>query len=185
MIAIEEDESSHLQQVLHGHPYSPVAKISYGSYGEIFQIEDQSRNKYVLKIVSKKRMMKDHKLHQAIVESLLLSKLSHPGIVKYYDTVETEEYIGLILEYCPYGDLNDVMKKVSKNIQFALKKREIALFYLAQIVETLDYLHSKSIMHRDLKLENIVVGKDCNIRIIDFNTSKPLQPQTIYNEKEI
>ena len=59
------------------------------------------------------------------------------------------------------------------------------MFYLAQIVETLSYLHSKSIMHRDLKLENIVVGSDSNIRIIDFNTSKPMQPEIIYNEKEI
>jgi 3-phosphoinositide dependent protein kinase-1 len=80
-----------------------------------------------------------------------------------------------VLEYCPFGDLFGVFKKVTKNMELALKKKEIAHYYLAQVLEGIAYLHSMGLIHRDIKLENIVIGADLNAKLVDFGTAKPLK----------
>ena len=66
-------------------------------------------------------------------------------------------------------------------MELVLKKKEISQFYLAQILDSLCYIHSKKIIHRDLKLENVVVAPDLSCRIIDFGTAKPLKMEDFYS----
>lgn len=65
------------------------------------------------------------------------------------------------------------------------KKKEIAKFYLAQILEGLSYIHSKGIIHRDIKLENVVVASDLNAKIVDFGTAKPVKMEDFYSKDQI
>lgn len=66
-----------------------------------------------------------------------------------------------MLELCPHGDIFTLMKNVNKKLELAKKKRKIMTYYLAQILEVLDYLHAHQIVHRDLKV-----------------TAPPLSPKT-------
>ena len=70
-------------------------------------------------------------------------------------------------------------------MELVLKKKEISLFYLAQILDSLCFIHSKGIIHRDLKLENVVVASDLNCRIIDFGTAKPIKMEDFYTTQQI
>lgn len=90
---MEAEELASLNEILKSTNYKPVSKISYGSYGEIFRIQDQNGKDYVLKVVSKERMAKEYKLHEAIIEGFVLGKLDHPGVIKYYQTIETKDHI--------------------------------------------------------------------------------------------
>ena len=76
------------------------------------------------------------------------------------------------MELCPYGDIFKLMRTINKNMGLSIKKRKIMVHYLAQILETLSYMHSHNVLHRDLKPENIVLANDLNIRLIDFGTAK-------------
>ena len=104
----------------------------------------------------------------------ILKKLSHPNIVKIYEFFDTILYYYLVTEYCKKGELFSYIKNRFSERQLAV------LFY--QVFSGLCYLHEKKIIHRDLKLENIMVSdveKDVLtgeeyfwIKIIDFGTAK-------------
>lgn len=70
-------------------------------------------------------------------------------------------------------------------MELVQKRKEIALYYLGQILEALCYIHTKKIIHRDLKLENIVVAPDLTIRVIDFGTAKPITMEDFYSKEQI
>jgi protein-serine/threonine kinase len=182
--AIEPDEVASLTAILKNTAYKAVSKISYGSYGEIFKIRDSQRE-YAMKVVSKSRMAKEHKLHESVIEGFVLRKLDHPGIIKYFETIEVGDYICHIEEYCPFGDLFGVMKKVNKSMDLVTKRKEIAKYYLAQVLSAMVYLHQQGLIHRDIKLENIVINDDLKAKLVDFGTAKSLKMENFYTEKQV
>jgi len=101
-----------------------------------------------------------------------LNQLDHPNIIKMinYDTGEytnksTGEHYSvnyMILEYAEGGDLFNYVQSTGR---FSEK---LARHFFLQILNAIKYSHDKNICHRDLKLENIMLDKDYNIKLIDF-----------------
>lgn len=98
-------------------------------------------------------------------EIVIMKLLNHPNIVHLYDVWETSSHVYLVLEYTQGGELLDYICK-----QGPLSKRE-AVKYFRQIIDAVDYLHRFNIAHRDIKLENILLDKNRNIKITDFGTA--------------
>ncbi|RCI04531.1 hypothetical protein CU098_009193 [Rhizopus stolonifer] len=88
--------------------------------------------------------------------------LKHPYIVKLYNILETEKYVGLVLEYASGGELFEYILA-----HRYLKERDAKRFF-AQLVSSVQYMHKCKIVHRDLKLENILIDKNRNIIVTDF-----------------
>ena len=84
MIQMEQEEDTkYLKDILKNFPHDCITPVSSGSFGQIYRIDDS----FALKVVSKKKMIKERKLHEAVIEGLLLEKLAHPGIIKHHQTI--------------------------------------------------------------------------------------------------
>ncbi|KAG9245492.1 hypothetical protein BJ878DRAFT_541219 [Calycina marina] len=95
-------------------------------------------------------------------EIAILREVSHPNIVKLHEMVETEKQIGIILEYASGGELFDYI------LNHRYLKDNAARKLFAQLISGVGYLHKKGIVHRDLKLENLLLDRNRNIIITDF-----------------
>lgn len=102
---------------------------------------------------------KENKIHREITA---LKKLRHPNIVRLVEVLQNDKYIGIVLEYASGGELFEYI------LEHKYLKESMACRLFAQLVSGVDYMHSKGIVHRDLKLENLLLDKHKNIIISDF-----------------
>ncbi|KAL4787484.1 hypothetical protein BJX76DRAFT_354196 [Aspergillus varians] len=110
-------------------------------------------------------------------EISILRELSHPNIVRLHEMVETDRHIGIIMEYASGGELFDHILR-NKYLQDNAARR---LF--AQLISGVGYLHKKGIVHRDLKLENLLLDRNRNIIITDFGFANTFDPADELSEE--
>ncbi|CAM1504493.1 Fc.00g020840.m01.CDS01 [Cosmosporella sp. VM-42] len=111
-------------------------------------------------------------------EVAILRGVSHPNIVRLIDKVETDRHIGIILEYASGGELFDYI------LNHRYLKDHAARRLFAQLVSGVGYLHKKGIVHRDLKLENLLLDRHRNIIITDFGFANTFDPNEDLTEDE-
>ncbi|KAL0935390.1 Fatty acyl-CoA synthetase and RNA processing-associated kinase 1 [Colletotrichum truncatum] len=111
-------------------------------------------------------------------EIAILRGISHPNIVRLHEMVETERHIGIILEYASGGELFDYI------LNHRYLKDNAARRLFAQLVSGVGYLHKKGIVHRDLKLENLLLDRNRNIIITDFGFANTFDADEELSEDE-
>ena len=95
-----------------------------------------------------------------------MQQLMHPFIVTLYNAFQTAKYLYLILEYCEFGDLLELVERRGKVCEV------VARFYLAQLILAIEYLHGLEILYRDLKPANVLIAHDGYLRLVDFGLAK-------------
>jgi protein-serine/threonine kinase len=110
-------------------------------------------------------------------EISILRDLSHPNIVRLHEMVETDRHIGIIMEYASGGELFDHI------LRNKYLKDNSARRLFAQLVSGVGYLHKKGIVHRDLKLENLLLDRNRNIIITDFGFANTFDPNDELTEE--
>lgn len=106
-------------------------------------------------------------------ETNILKSLNHNNIIKLYETFETEAYIFIIMEYISCGDLLAFVRKRGK------LSENVCKFLFRQIIEAIHYMHSMNIIHRDIKLDNILIDLNNNVKLCDFGVSKTIKKDEI------
>jgi serine/threonine protein kinase len=104
-----------------------------------------------------------------IIEQKIHSRLEHQAIVQYEGTYEDQDVCAIIMEYCALSSLQGLL-----NRRYRLTEPE-AKFFILQIIDGVQYLHSKLVLHRDLKLDNIFLQDGFRIKIGDFGLSAQLR----------
>ena len=153
--------------------YKPKKMLGSGSFGSVYEAKNALfGNTVAMKVIKKD---KENELDEQEIrnEIDILKKLSHPNIVKIYEFFISENHYYIITEFCKEGELFSYIKNKYSERQLAV------LFY--QVFSGLWYLHENKIIHRDIKLENIMIsGKENDnssgeelfwVKIIDFGTA--------------
>lgn len=140
--------------------------LGEGEFGKVklgWRKDGKHPSQVAIKLIKRDSIMKDSdseiKIHREI-NSLRL--LNHPNIVNLVEVLKSGKYIGIVLEYASGGELFDYI------LQHKYLKENVAKKLFAQLVSGVDYMHSKGLIHRDLKLENLLMDKHKNIIISDF-----------------
>ena len=107
-------------------------------------------------------------MKKIIYETNLMRKLNHPNITKILEMFEDEKYILIIMEYINGGNLFSFVKKRRK------LNEKISKFLFKQIILGIKHIHSQNIVHRDVKLENILIDLNNTIKICDFGIGRIL-----------
>ena len=145
-----------------------IRLLGEGATCKVFQVRRKKTGKvYAVKVLSKDRLLGDHKkVEQVLTERKVLVEVRHPFIVQLHWTFQTRSSLYFVLEFCAGGEL---FYHLSKKGRF---DAETAKFYFSEVLLGLEYLHSKNILYRDLKLENILLDEEGHVRLTDFGVSK-------------
>jgi len=148
--------------------YQIKGKIGEGMFGKVkLGIHLFTKEKVAIKIFDKGKIKKEKEQEYIEREISILKKLNHYNIIKLYNIIHTDNFIFLIQEYVPNGELLHFLES-KENIN--LTEKDICKIY-QQIISGIEYLHEVGIAHRDLKLENILLNFKNDIKIIDFGLS--------------
>lgn len=133
--------------------------------------------------------MEKNVVEYVINEKNILSQMSNEFIVRGVYTFQSKKFLYMVMEFMKGGDLSSLLEQVGSFDE------DTAKYYLAQIVLALEYLHSKGVIHRDLKPDNILIDSEGRIKLTDFglseagiqkikaSASKAVKSQTMVNVK--
>ena len=151
--------------------YNLQSELGRGVYSTVYKAINLKKNQEVaIKMVKSDKFRELPKLEQGTINEInILSNLEPcDHIIKYYDMLKTVNNFYFVYEYCNGGTLEQLLKKVNRFEQ------PQALKYFRQITEAFKVLSKHSIMHRDLKPQNLLLH-DGIIKIADFGFCKVLQ----------
>jgi len=152
--------------------------IGKGAFGVVYKGLNQETGKLMaVKQVDLKGVnFSEDKLKALESEIELLARLDHAHIVKYLGMEKTEDFLYIFLDFIPGGSIEDILKT------FKLKE-PVVQKYTAQILRGLEYLHSKNIIHRDVKSGNVLLDEHGKCYLSDFGSAKKFTKELQKTEK--
>lgn len=153
--------------------YTIKQTVGTGSFGRVKLIFHSKENKYyALKILKKIEIMKLKQVDHILSEISILNIIDHPFLVKIVGISQNERYLYIIMEYVQGGELFTYLRTVQS------LKNEDSVFYAGQVVLMFEYLHSKNVVYRDLKPENLLIDSQGYLKLTDFGFAKVIEGRT-------
>lgn len=147
--------------------------LGSGSYGDVYKGLTNDAFSFAVKVAPLSEKGKQKQLDHEIS---VLSHLKHKNIVQYLGKDKDEKNLYLFLEFMPEGSLSTVYHK------YSLKESHVAA-YTRQILKALKYLHSKKVIHRDIKGANILVNAEGTVKLADFGMAKDTRKDPAISRK--
>jgi len=147
--------------------FKTVALLGKGSFGEVYKVQHASTgNVFAMKVLRKNRILNSNLVRYVMTERNLLSYLRHPFIVRLYFAFQTASSLVLVLQYCPGGNLGNLVAREG------CLPEDLAKHYSVEVFLAIEHLHERQVLYRDLKPENVVLDADAHALLIDFGLSK-------------
>ncbi|XP_043232334.1 serine/threonine-protein kinase MARK2-like isoform X9 [Amphibalanus amphitrite] len=162
---IKESSRTRPDSEPHIGKYQLLKTIGKGNFAKVKLAKHLPTGEEVAIKIIDKTQMNPGSLQKLFREVRIMKMLDHPNIVKLYQVIETKKTLYLVMEYASGGEVFDYLVFHGR-----MKEKEARLKF-RQIVSAVQYCHSKRIIHRDLKAENLLLDSQMNIKIADFGFS--------------
>ncbi|KAK8679372.1 hypothetical protein V6N13_144827 [Hibiscus sabdariffa] len=155
--------------------------IGRGAFGEVRLCQEKkSGDIFAMKKLKKSEMLSRGQVEHVRAERNLLAEVASHFIVKLYYSFQDAEYLYLIMEYLPGGDMMTLLMREDTLTE------TVARFYIAQSVLAIESIHKHNYIHRDIKPDNLLLDKNGHLKLSDFGLCKPLDCRNLssINENE-
>ncbi|CAH1733382.1 unnamed protein product [Aphis gossypii] len=143
-----------------------IKTIGRGSFAKVLMVELKKNHKiYAMKVINKKLITENNNLVQT-EKYVFETGSNYPFLVSLHSSFQTDSRLFFVMEFVHGGDLMNFMQKRKR------LPEEHARFYVAEIGLALNFLHTKGIIYRDLKLENVVLDHEGHIKLTDYGMCK-------------
>ncbi|KAI4331535.1 hypothetical protein MLD38_029720 [Melastoma candidum] len=174
---LEQKETEYMRLQRHKmgvDDFELLTMIGKGAFGEVRVCREKtSGHVYAMKKLKKSEMLRRGQVEHVKAERNLLAEVDSSCIVKLYCSFQDDDFLYLIMEYLPGGDMMTLLMRKD-----TLTEDE-ARFYVAETVLAVESIHKHNYIHRDIKPDNLLLDRHGHLRLSDFGLCKPLDCSTI------
>ncbi|KAM1350601.1 hypothetical protein ACFX2F_004537 [Malus domestica] len=166
----KETEYMHLQRHKMGvDDFQLLTIIGRGAFGEVRICREKTTGHvYAMKKLKKSEMLRRGQVEHVKAERNLLAEVDSAYIVKLYCSFQDEEFLYLIMEYLPGGDMMTLLMRKD------ILTEDEARFYVGETVLAIESIHKHNYIHRDIKPDNLLLDSHGHMKLSDFGLCKPL-----------
>ncbi|KAL6516184.1 hypothetical protein OROGR_019489 [Orobanche gracilis] len=177
---LEKKETEYMRLQRHkmgADDFELLTMIGKGAFGEVRVCREKTTGSvYAMKKLKKSEMLRRGQVEHVKAERNLLAEVESNCIVKLYCSFQDDEFLYLVMEYLPGGDVMTLLMRKD-----TLSEDE-ARFYLAETVLAIESIHRHNYIHRDIKPDNLLLDRHGHLRLSDFGLCKPLDCSTIQED---
>ena len=163
----DQSEAAGARKIFSLESFNIIKVIGKGSFGKVFLVREKATNTiFAMKVLKKDYIIRKNQVEHTKTERSVLGHVKHPYIVGLAKAFQTADKLFFVLDYCAGGELFFHLGRVGRFPE------DRAKFYAAQIALALEHVHSRDIIYRDLKPENVLLDEKGNVRLTDFGLSK-------------
>ncbi|KAI3898604.1 hypothetical protein MKW98_000717 [Papaver atlanticum] len=177
---LEKKETEYMRLQRHkmgADDFELLTMIGKGAFGEVRVCREKTTSHvYAMKKLKKSEMLRRGQVEHVKAERNLLAEVDSNCIVKLYCSFQDEEFLYLIMEYLPGGDMMTLLMRKD-----TLTEDE-AKFYIGETILAIESIHKHNYIHRDIKPDNLLLDKYGHMKLSDFGLCKPLDCSTLHEK---
>lgn len=137
--------------------------IGEGAFGRVYKVKKRDSGEiFAMKVLDKRTLTQKKQLKHALNEAKIHARLDSPFIIKLHYKFQTPRKLYFVLDYCPNGDLGDLLTEHNSLPEEKVK------FYMSEVLLALEHLHDRDVLYRDMKPDNILLDADGHVKLADF-----------------
>ncbi|CAI9730873.1 testis-specific serine serine/threonine-protein kinase 1-like [Octopus vulgaris] len=162
----EIDENEHLKK----YGYTILSTLDEGSFAKVKEgYDENNKRKAAIKIIDERVVRKNFKVKFLPRELAIFPLLDHPNIIKLFHEIRVGHKIYVVMEFAGHGNLLDYVE-----LHGGLLEPKSKAFF-SSILSAISYMHSKQIVHRDIKCENILLNRENEVKVSDFGFAREIK----------